>query len=204
VRGYRQQSTNTPQSVRQHSCFAFIILSLAHSFTGISTLLHTDSLVGGTSCTHWTLHSLNEMTRLQQKKRAPFRPTIVRAGEVRDCASDYEVALKKAGIKPAAYEEVFSLMVRFRDFGPNEAMFKRGTTASSKYVALRFLKMFGERVWGNNRKHIRSGLPNGGFRYTPAKQNRAQPNRNESKLVAILASAFREMRRRMFGPTVSP
>lgn len=177
--------------------------SLSRILSPAFLLSYTTSLVVGTSCTHWTLYSLNKMTRLQRKKRAPFRPTIVRAGEVRDCASDYEVALKKAGITPAAYEEVFSLMVRFRDFGPNEALFKRDTAVSSKYVALRFLRMFGERVWGNNRKHIRSGLPNGGFRYTPAKQNREQPNRNESKLVAILASAFREMRRRMFRHTVS-
>ena len=34
---------------------------------------------------------------------------------------------------------------------------------------------------------------NGGFRYTPAKPSQAKPDRNESKLVAILAPAFREM-----------
>jgi hypothetical protein len=138
------------------------------------------------------------MARRQQKKGALFRPTLVRVGEVGDCASDYEVALKNAGIKPAAYAEVFNLMVRFREFAPNEAMFKRDTAASSKYIAIRFLKMFGERVWGNDRRYICSDLPNGGFRYAPAK-----PNHNESKLVAALASAFSEMRRRMFRPTVS-
>jgi hypothetical protein len=147
---------------------------------------------------HLPLHSPNKMTRQQQKKRALFRVLLVRIGEVRDCASDYEVALKKASIKPAAYEEVFSLMVRFRDFGPNGAMFKKDTTSSSKYVAMRFLKMFGERIWGNDHKYIRSGLPNSGFRYTPAKLNR-----NESKLVPTLASASRKMRRRMFRPAVS-
>ena len=120
----------------------------------------------------------------------------------RDCASDYEVELE-TGIKLAAYEEVFSLMVRFRDFSPNEVTFKRDTAALSKYVAMRFLEMFGERVWGNNGKHIRSHLPNGSFRHTPAKLNQAKPDRNESKLVAMLASAFCEMRRRMSRPTVS-
>lgn len=94
-------------------------------------------------------------------------------------------------------------MVRFRCFSPTEVMFKRGTAALSKYVAMRFLEMFGERVWGNNCKHIRSSLPNGDFQHTPAKLNQAKPDRNESKLVAVLASVFCEMRRRMSRPTLS-
>src|ERR1700722_20506961 len=74
----------------------------------------------------------------------------------------------------------------------------RDMAASPKYVAVRFLKMFGERLWGNDRKYIRSSLPNGGSRYAPAR-----PNRNEGKPVALLASAFREMRRRISRPAVS-
>jgi len=66
----------------------------------------------------------------------------------------------------------------------SEAVLKRDTAVSSKYVAVQFLKMF------NDRRYIRSSLSNGSFRYAPAK-----PNCNESKLVAILASAFHEMRR---------
>jgi hypothetical protein len=118
--------------------------------------------------------------------------------EVGDSAHDYEAFLKKADIAPAAYEEVFSLMVRFRDFGPNEAKFKKATATSSKDIAKRFLKMFGERIWGSDRKHVRSGLPNGGLQYTQANQDR-----NVGKLVDVLASAFREMRGRMFRPAVS-
>ena len=168
--GNRAQ-THCSQSTSIAACIHPVIpLSLEHSFTSISTFLNCRS------CKRNVLrdlppHSLNKMTRLQQKKRKPFRPTLARAGEARDCAGDYEVELKKAGIKLAAYEEVFSLMVKLRDFGPNEVMLKRDTAASSKYAEMRFSKMFGERDWGNNRKHIRSGLPNGGFRYTRAKPN---------------------------------
>jgi hypothetical protein len=70
-----------------------------------------------------------------------------------------------------AYEEIFSLEVSFQGFGPNEAMFKRDTMAASKDVAMRFLKMFGGRIWGNSRKRIRSGLPIGSIRHIPAKPN---------------------------------
>ena len=133
-----------------------------------------------------------------KKKSASRKPAPVRIREVGDSASDYEAALHKAGVKPAAYEEVFGLMVRFRDFPRNEAQFRKYTASSSRFIARRFLRMFGERLWGEDRKFIRSGLPNGGLRYTPA-----TPDRNVGKLVDALASAFRDMQRRMFRPAVS-
>ena len=133
-----------------------------------------------------------------KKKKASTKSALVRVREVGDSASDYEAVLKKAGIKPEAYEEVFGLMVRFRDFPPNETQFKKDTAGSSRFIARRFLKMFGERVWGNDRKYILSGLPNGGLRYTLAK-----PDRHVGKLVDAMASAFRAMQRKMFRPAVS-
>jgi hypothetical protein len=138
-------------------------------------------------------------TMVKYKKRpVSARPALVRVRDVGDAVRDYEVALKRAGIKPAAYEEVFSLMVRFRDFAPNQAHFRKYAAGSSRFIARRFLKMFGERVWGTDRKYIRSGLPNGGLRYALA-----NPDRNVGKLVDILASAFHEMRGRMFTRAVS-
>jgi hypothetical protein len=50
------------------------------------------------------------------------------------------------------------VLASWSDSETSEAMFKRDTEASSKYVAMRFLK-FGERLWGNDRKYIHSGLP---------------------------------------------
>ena len=75
-------------------------------------------------------------------------------------------------------------MVRFPDFGGHVQKGYGGVVEIRCNAIL-------EGVWrtalGNDCKYIRSILPNGDFRYAPAK-----PNRNESKLVAILASAFRE------------
>ena len=133
-----------------------------------------------------------------ERKPASAKSALSRVREVDNSASDYEAAFKQAGIKPEAYEVVFGLMVRFCDFPPNEIQFKKDAASSSRFIARRFLKMFGERVWGNDRKYIRSGLLNGGLRYTLAKLDR-----HVGKLVDTVASAFRAMQRKIFRPVVS-
>ena len=60
-------------------------------------------------------------------------------------------------------------------------------------------QMFGERIWGNDRRYMRAGLVNGGLRYMGTGQGASG---NTGKLIEILAPVFREIRERTFRPKV--
>ena len=131
-------------------------------------------------------------------RKRQHKPALVRIQNVGDRAHDYQGALDTAGVARAAQEDVFQFMVTFRDHVLNEDQFKKDTSSAINTTTRRFLSLFGERIWGNDRKYMRAGLPNGGLRYTPA-----TPSGNTGKLIKILAPAFRAMRVCMFKPAVS-
>lgn len=139
------------------------------------------------------------MARRQRKRAlAASSPRLIRVSNIEDTAHDYQHALDAAGIARAAQEEVFGLLATFRDKRSKEREFKDLSEASLKSLARQFLKKFGARIWGHDRKYLRAGLPNGGLRYTPG-----GPSGNTGTLVEILAPAFGDMRKRMFRPVVS-
>ena len=80
-------------------------LSFASTVTKLSVFINSDynSIASDRNPPPLPSHL---MARRDQKKRVPPKPTLLRVAEVGDSAHDHEVFPKKAGIKPAAYEEV--------------------------------------------------------------------------------------------------
>ena len=131
------------------------------------------------------------MTRHQ--KRATISSSRLCRVHVGDTANDYSDLLDRADIHERCFEEVFQLLVTFRDHKENELDFKKVTGASSKTLARRFLRHYGDRIWGNDRKFIKPARPNGGRRYAA----RGLPG-DKALLVDILSLIFKRMRNGMY------
>ncbi len=130
-----------------------------------------------------------------KKKPTPAPPTFSHGLWPGDTAHNYEDALDAASVARAAQEEVFGFMKAFRYFKANEGKFRTDTASASKYLARRFLKYYGERIWGNDRKYMRAGLVDGGWRYIGPGQGGSG---HTVRLIELLAPAFRAMRGHMF------